>query len=360
LAATTPDWRFSPGDVDLTGALSLVLAWRRSNGKLEGAKVEFARDAVTEIRAAAAQTVTRLGDLTPRSYEPSIRIEAGEYLAVPDRIVERAAPPLPKKAAARGPSVEDGTRRQGALAAGGDRRSTVIADVPVARIETDPQVRNLLRRASGLPLLAAPDLGAVQYQFYAVVMGNDPDTRVAFVRKNNPTKSLDPGKRLLFAYGDRLTRVTEPLLSLDTTFDLVVTPDGIAVINQDQFERLFRDASALVERYPVWAESFTTLGLDAAQETALVAKCRTDSRVASRLREIYESGHLAAGKVTATQVLSRADKIGLGRDRFMSNGKLSFDGPDTSLLLRLLNEDIWTGDFSNRIYVAGSKARQQS
>lgn len=97
---------------------------------------------------------------------------------------------------------------------------TAAASVPV---ETDPEVHSVLRRASSLPLLAAPELGRRTFSFYALMVGNDPDRRTAFVTQWNPHRTGLPGK-ILTAFGDQLRRIGQPLLVFEPLFDMVVTP----------------------------------------------------------------------------------------------------------------------------------------
>ena len=330
--ADVEDWAFSADSIDLEGDMTLVLALREGI-ELKGWKIEFAAGATDELRAMVKRTSASIEVMVRRPYEPSLRIEPGEYLAVPDQLIAIAAPPLLPKGN-KEPQASD-----------------------LAHIETDPQVRNVLRNASGLPLLSAQALAKRPYHFYAVVIGNDPATRASFVRKLNPTKTLDSGK-YWFSFGERLAIVEEPLLSLDDHFDLVVTPDGIAVLNQNVFEALFRDAETLVERFPVWAKAFSTIGLDEIQTTILVDRCRRNSRLAGRLRQIYESGHLEKGKVSLNSVFEEADRVAGGRDRFMSNGSLDFGCVDIEMLLKLLNDDLFVGGLSKVTFEAGSKARR--
>lgn len=341
------DWSFDSSKVKLDGDMTLVLV-RRSGTKLKGWHVEFADDATAELREMVTRTTAAVEARTRRGYEASIRITAEEYLAVPDELVKRAAPPLPAKSE---PEPE------GEGATGGKTAPKTVEDAPaVQHIETDPQVRALLRNASGLPLLPAQQLTKQPFAFYAVVVGSDPNSRVAFVRKTNPIKTLTAG-RLWFSYGERLKKVTEPLMGLDDHFDLIVTADGIAVLNQTAFDLLFRDAATLVERYPIWAKAFTTIGLDDDQTDALVEMCRRDSRLATRLRQIHESGHLAAGHVSLEQVLAEADVVAGGRERFLKNDKLDFACQDAGTLMKLLNDDLFVGGLSKVPYEAGSKAR---
>ena len=264
MADSSPsDWAFSSQAIDLDGDMTLVLA-RRQGSKLVGWKLEFADDATGELRAMLKRTVSMIDELTRRAYEPSLRIATGEYLAVPDQLVERAAE-------ARTPTGDDPE--------GANLTSALTATDTTAHIETDPQVRRLLRNASGLDLMAAQGLGKQPFLFYAVVVGSTPTNRTSFVRKLNPTKSLDAGK-YWFSMGERLSKVDQPLLSLDDHFDLVVTDGGIAVLDQGVFDLLFRDAQTLVDRYPIWANAFLSVGLDEAQTASLVSRCQRDSRLA--------------------------------------------------------------------------------
>lgn len=338
----TASWTIDPGMIDIEGDMTLLLAERRGK-QLEGWKVEFAKDATDELRAAMQATRDRLSSLRRRDYEPSLAIAPDEYLAVPDQLVAVAAPPLTTR-----------PRQVRIPADPGDGTAPVAPTV-----ETDPQVRHLLRNAAGLDPLPAQELPEHPFLFYAVVVGSDPAARAAFVRKHNPAVNLRTGIPL-FSYGDRLTRVDRPLFKLDDHFDLVVTTEGILVLNQTVFDALFRDAKTLVDRYPVWAGTFHTLKIGDDQVQILVDRCQRDSRLATRLRQIFESGHLATGKVKAEQVLAEADRLGLGRERFLTSGKLDFGCAEVSMLLKLLNEDLFIGGLSKVPYEAGSKSRASS
>lgn len=345
----TSAWQIDPAGIDIAGDMTLLVARRKGKG-IAGYKLEFAKQATTELREAMAGTLTRLATLRRRDYEPSLVIGDEEYMAVPDQLVSVAAPPLPPRTRRSGRTPpngggSDGSRGRQPRAAG-------------ATIETDPEVRRFLRDAAGHDPLPAGSLAGRPFLFYAVVVGNDPRTRSAFVRKHNPAVSLAAG-RLLFSYEDRLTRVEHPLFSLDDHFDLVVTPEGILVLNQSIFDALFRDAKVLVDRYPIWAKAFSTLRIGSDQVDVLVERCRRDSRLAHRLRQIHESGHLAAGRVKLDQVLAEADRLGLGRHGFLKDGKLDFGCQDIGTLLKLLNDDLFIGGLSQVAYEAGSKARQR-
>jgi hypothetical protein len=331
-------WRLDPKSIDLSGDITLVVA-RRSGKTLHGYKVEFEARAGEGIRDVCRRTLDQLGPLAARQYEPSLHIDPGhEYLAVPDAELVQHESFRPKQRSQR-----DGSDGEG------------IAAVPT--IETDPQVRDLLGRAAGLDRLPAAHLSEYSFQFYAAVVGSAPTARTAFLRKANPAKVLNRG-RMVFSYGDRLRTIQDPIFLLDEYFDLVVTAGGIAVLDQSVFESLFRDIQVLNERYPVYAGGFASLKLDVAEIDTLVERCRTNSRLGNRLRQIYESGHLATGRVTMRQVEQEINRLGLPKAKLMKDGKLDFSGADADTILKLLNDDLFIGGLSKVAYEAGSKARR--
>lgn len=332
-------WELDPTSVDLAGDLTLVVA-RRSGKTLHGHKVEFEAGAGEGIREVCRKTLERIRSLRPRQYEPSLRIDpTHEYLAVPDSDLVQHEAFRPKR---RRPAEDEAS----------------TGNPAAASIEADPQVRELLRRASGLDRLPADHLAQYSFQFYAAVVGSSPTVRTAFVRKRNPATVLKRG-RMVFAYGDRLRSIDDPLFLLDDQFDLVVARDGIAVLDQNAFELLFRDVKVLNDRYPVYTDAFASLKLDDDQIAALVERCRTNSRLGNRLRQIHESGHLAAGKVTMRQVLSEIERLRLPKDELMTDGKLDFTSADADTILKLLNDDLFIGGLSKVPFEGGSKARRR-
>lgn len=338
---TSPGWQLDRTKIDVTSDVTFVVV-RRSGANLKGYKVEASHDALEDIRSACTATLDLLGQRAPRTYEPSLEIEPEhEYLAVPIGDIQSTN----RTTAAVSTSADD------------DASNGQVQPVETTAVETDPQVSELLSRASGLDRLPAPDLRRFAFLFYAAVVGNSSGTRSAFIRKRNPAMTVRSGRRPL-AYGNVLNRVDEPLMLLDPAFDLVVTPEGIAVLNQSVFEALFRDTTVMAERFPVYAAAFASLGIDGPQMAQLVEHCQRDSRLGKRLRQIFESGHLAAGKVTLAHVKREVKRLGLQEDHFFVDGNLRFDEADTGTLLKLLNEDLFIGGFTDVGFEAGNKAKR--
>lgn len=266
----------------------------------------FAGDVVEELREACRETVTWLQQLHVVDYSADALVETGEYMAVPLRVVQ----------------------------------------------EEDSTVLDLLRRAAALDRLDAAEI-PTRLWFYAAVIGDDPDERVAFVRKTDPHKVARPGK-ILTTLGDVLSRIDDPVFVLEHRFDLVVLERGLAVINPVAFETLFRGAPGLVRRIPEWARAITDhLPVADGGAERLVEACVRDSRLARRLRAIHEQGHLSS--VSIGDLRQEMREQDLDEEELISDGELVIDERDPGTLLRLLNEDLFVGGLSGRRFAADRK-----
>ena len=76
----------------------------------------------------------------------------------------------------------------------------------------DTALLEQLRTGSSLPLIGADELRKRTLALYALLIGNDPDSRVIFVRKGNPVSLATKG--VVAVFDDTLTRVTQPILGV--------------------------------------------------------------------------------------------------------------------------------------------------
>jgi len=316
-------WAFDPEAVDVNeGALTLVVV-RRSGKALVGSRIEVDEGVEEALRDICRKTLDRLRETEPAHFGPDVRIDRGEYLAVPDVSLI-----LPSGVA------------------------------PQSDIETDVELRELLGRASSLERLSARDLSS-GFLLYAVVIGDDPSDRHAFVRKANPRSAVKPG-RLVTAFGDRLQRIEQQLFVLDDHFDLVIGSGGLAALSQAVFEQLFRDTEIMMKRIPVYVKALTsTLVLSDDGADRLAEQCLAKPRLAKKLRALYENRLLRPGKITIANVRAEAKRQGVDPAKVIRGNKLVFDDDEPNVLLELLNEDLYTGGLSKTRYRAGSKTKRE-
>ncbi len=298
--------------IPIDEALTFVIAWKTGSSITAG-KITTADEVTSAMRTACRATIRRIQELEPKQYGPDTHLAREEYMLVPTSL------------------LDDG----------------------------DSAPRDLLRRASGLDLIRAEELPSRPLYFYAVVVGNNPSDRTAFVRKANPHKSIKRGgiAAKLTTRGNTLTKVEDPVFILDSDFDLVILKDTALVVNQNAFELIFRDAGALMDRYPEWVTEIADhLPFDGDGAKLLIAAAVRDSRVSRRLRALHERGYLRDGKVKIEQIRRLARKEGLDPNQLIRDGKLVFDPSDRFVLLKLLNEDLFTGGLSGERFEVDRKS----
>jgi hypothetical protein len=289
------------------GALTLVVGWRAGRKKLDGGWIELTDDVASSLRGVAQAAMAELASREPKVYSFESHLEPEEFFTVPQTLLEYG--------------------------------NELLA---------------LVRSSSDLQKITASQLPGRPLLFYASVIGNEPETRTAFVRTANPVMAASAG-RILTRLRGSLTALSEPVFSFDRRVDFIVTSDGIAVLNANSFDRLFRDMPAILERIPEWLHDVSAhLPIDDAALAELSERCEKDSRLRRRLQAIRDRGHLA--NVTLNDVRKEAERQGLDPNEVVRDGRLAVEGIDAPTLLKLLNEDLMTGGLSGSRFSVDRKS----
>lgn len=208
---------------------------------------------------------------------------------------------------------------------------------------------------------AAPDFLTVNKPIvYVIAVGDQPgagqpDQRLLFVRKSDPTMNLE--RRLAVFWDDTLRRIEYPLLTFDRNVDLVLAPGrGLLALNERAFELLFRESPELLARTPRLAHELArATRMTPASEKALVDAAARYARVRRRILAITESGHLTA--VTTAQLRSELRRQGLDPRQYLRQGQLHFEPDEVTAMLRVLNEDLLRGGLSRQLFEVERKTR---
>ena len=219
----------------------------------------------------------------------------------------------------------------------------------------DTALLEQLRTGSSLPLIGADELRKQTLALYALLIGNDPGSRVIFVRKGNPVSLAAKG--VVAVFDDALTRVTRPILAFDSTFDVILLGSSVWILNQKNFEGLFKESEAVLARTSEWVNQLSQVLpiADDGQEW-LATRLRQNSVMRRKVHNILRSHYLP--KLTPDILRARMSAHGLIPEDLMKDGALIFNGDTEKDLLLFLNEDLWTGDFSGDQYAAARKARR--
>lgn len=331
----TDNATFDPSKIDVSGSITLVIA-RRSGRNLKGYRIAMHTAVATELRLVCTGTLASLGSRTAVPYADDVALAAGsQYLLVPSDVL-----------------VAHRTESQrGRRPAGGPPEPR--------QVEVDPSARQVLAVASSLPELDADDLKTQSFVFYAAVVGDNPDHRIAFVNKWNPYKAALSGQITTF-FGDRLRRVEGPLLVFERSFDMVVTDSAIAVLSPRAFEEVFRDIDSMVARVPVWSNAAVlALPLDDASAARLKAFAGRSGRLAKQLRSLYERGAFEK-PLDISKLRDELTRQSLDVDRLLVDNQLVLADDDIPVVLKLIDEKLYTGWLTGTPWDVGTRSKRSA
>ncbi|HEY7489090.1 MAG TPA: Kiwa anti-phage protein KwaB-like domain-containing protein [Streptosporangiaceae bacterium] len=219
----------------------------------------------------------------------------------------------------------------------------------------DTALLDTILKAASLPQATDDDLRKRTLALYALVIGDDPDKLTAFVRRGNPVQLAKKG--LVTVFDRTLTRVERPLLAFDEKYDVIIFPGQVYVLNQKNFEGLFKESEAVLAKTSEWAESLSQALPMSEQSIQWMAKrLRETSVMRRRVQSILKSDYLR--ELTPDLLRSKMVQRGLSPQDLMDDDGLIINKETERDILLLLNEDLWTGDFSGEQYAATRKARR--
>lgn len=214
--------------------------------------------------------------------------------------------------------------------------------------------RALVEAAASLDRLDPDDLPRRRVQLYGVAVGHE-EPRTGYIRKASPVKTATKGG--IFARAlPRLAAVEEPVLELAGVFDFVLSDGWAGVLQQRPYELLLKESPAMQARVNTWVDLIATaLPLSTGSDQALRAAASRDSRLWRRLRAIHQRGHLT--RVGIEQVAAYASHLGLDTDELIVDGRLEFESDDRFTIVKLLNEDLYSGELTGERFEAQRKGR---
>lgn len=294
-------------EIDMNGLATLVVAWRSGRNTYVRV-VKAGGDVIDDLREYAKAALDQIGQGQGRAYNP-------------DDEQEPECPFL--------------TADQSEL--------------------LDTALVEQLRRGASLPWATSGEIRERSLALYALLVGDDPDSRIAFVRKGSPVRLAT--KSIVGVFDDTLTRVRQPILAFDSTFDVLLYGNAVWIMNQKNFETLFKESEAVLAKTAEWAESLNSfLPMADDSQQWLAQRLRQNSVMRRKVQSILHSHYLPA--LTPDMVRRKMAAHDLKPENLMKDNALVFNKDTEQDILLLLNEDLWTGDFSGEHYAAARKARR--
>jgi hypothetical protein len=300
----------------LTPGAELIVGWRPRRSRLDAAAIELSRDVAQEMQSLCKRTLEHVGGLVRRPYGGSPYIEPGEeYLAVPLTVLTSTAAPAH------------------------------VMEVDEAADLSD--LERLVITQGRVPL-SRSDLRDGHYLFYAVICTEQgTGHRIGFVRQADPHR-VARGGGLMTAFGQEgLRRLEDPVFVFEAGFDLIISPDEVAVLRLEAFNRMFADLNTLAMAAP--ANAITIAGIvgqmaPAAVE-ALARAAAARPSLARRLQRLASTG--AVPSVTPGDLSKAMLKHDLDPARVVTGDEITFLEEQATVFLDLIEQLYYETDFTS-------------
>lgn len=253
-------------------------------------------------------------------------------------------------------SIDKITHSQGRLYNPDDEQEDECPFLTTDRSELlDTALLEQLDRGASLPSATSDEIRKQTLTLYALLIGNEPDSRLTFVRRGNPVRLAT--KSIVGIFDQTLTRVRRPVLAFDSTYDIIFRNEAVWVLNQRNFEALFKESEAVLAKTAKWAESLNNfLPMADDSQLWLAKRLRQNSVMRRKVQSILRSPYLT--DLTPELLRQRMAAHGLSPENLMKGDALVFSKDTEQDILLFLNEDLWTGDFSGEHYAAARKSRR--
>jgi len=295
----------SSAHVETRGAATLIVAWRTTS-LVHGRVVKAHGSVMEHLRRYAEETAQKISTALGRPYDPDDDLGDFQYLT----------------------------------ASRDDLLDAAVVDV--------------LAKGDGLPTATEDDLHRT-LTFYALLLGNDSRNRSAFVRKGNPVKLGN--KDLVAVFDEGLIRITQPIFSFSPGYDVAVTADGVWAFDKTNFEGLFKETAIVLAKTDEWVEQLSrSIPIATASKVEFASRLRANSVLRRKVLGILRSPHIL--RLAPAEIRSKMKFHGLDPDLLMEGDELVFTREHEGDLLHLLNEDLFTGDFTGEQYAAARKTRR--
>jgi hypothetical protein len=120
---------------------------------------------------------------------------------------------------------------------------------------------------------------------------------------------------------------------------------------------LFKDSDFVLKNLPTWVGNLTSrIDFATGCATKLQSVAERDSRIRRRLEDIYRRGHL--NNTTLGAIERKARTAGIDTSDIIVGGKAVFDEKNRFKLLRVLNEEPYTGFISGTHWYAERRTKQ--
>lgn len=218
----------------------------------------------------------------------------------------------------------------------------------------DDSIIDIINNYQNLPNL--DDVNRKMFNLYAIIFDEGQDGAFAILKRLDITRTAKHGLFAVFSKGE-ITQLTDSLIQISTSVDMLYTRDALYVLNFSAFNYLFRSlkgnepkiddlVDAVASASPGIA--FSAESLEFLKEGAIsgVRLANKLDSVVRRLKRVHPDDHRVTRAIACMH---------LQNDIHVVNGKIIFARDKVDVALKLLNDDYFISLISEEEYAASSK-----
>ena len=162
-------------------------------------------------------------------------------------------------------------------------------------------------------------------------------------------------KGIIAVFKDSLDRIDAPIFAFEPRFDVIITTNQVWALNQKAFESLFKDSEAVLAKTSEWVESLSGhLPIEGGSKVYLADRLKKNSVLRNKVLSVLRKPHISGLKTE--DIEAAIERHSLSPQILNAYGQFVFDSSTERDILQLLNEDLFTGEFSGSAYAASKKA----
>ena len=209
-----------------------------------------------------------------------------------------------------------------------------------------------LSKGASLDVATEHELRTKRLNCHALVITTSEQTTL-FVRKRSPIQ-LASKSLVARLVDDRLDRLGSPLFAFDDRYDAIFTQDKVYVLDKKAFEGLFKDSPAVLAKTNDWiAEVGQYVPFVPGSVEQLQVVLKRNSVLRNKFLAVKGRAYLQS--ITPDALREEMKRHGMDPLEFMEGDSLKVTGQNVKSVLRLLNEDLFQGGFSQQAYAASTK-----
>ena len=209
-----------------------------------------------------------------------------------------------------------------------------------------------LSKGASLDLATDSELRNKQLVCHALVVTSGAETTL-FVKKRSPIQLAKKSLVATLVHGS-LDELESPLFAFENRYDVIITRQTAYVLDKRAFEGLFKNSPAVLSKTSDWIQDVASvLSFSDGSVEKLDTILRRNSILRNKFLAVKERAYLRT--ITPDALRGEMAKYGLEPAQLMDGDSLKVTEQNAKDVLRLLNEDLFSGGFSQQRYAASTK-----